>query len=241
MFFFDIDGHTKRKHQTIPAETWKHDGVLESIFEYIEKDKKMSDERNPETDSQDAPIVNDNKFIQDMVIEDIEERKQFGIRKYGTALQAGNGRDHLQDAYEEILDLAVYIRGVIEEIKAIEKKKLDFVALTGKEPWDKQAKFLEGEPQQFDRAEGLTTVRLVLAILAADSGKEVVFTSPTAMGSEFNKGRAKQMLARAKYEWREKYGALFFNSGGSLYFGVLGQPSTELHNYSKYAVWFNDL
>lgn len=75
----------------------------------------MSVERDPQTDSQDAPIVNDNKFIQDMVIEDIEERKQFGIRKYGTALQAGNGRNHLQDAYEEVLDLVVYLRGVTEE------------------------------------------------------------------------------------------------------------------------------
>lgn len=77
----------------------------------------MSNERNPETDSQEAPVVNDNKFIQDMVMADMEERKQFGIHKYGTALQAGNGRDMLQDAYEEALDLVVYLRGAIEEQK----------------------------------------------------------------------------------------------------------------------------
>lgn len=33
--------------------------------------------------------------------------------KYGTHLQAGNGRDHLQDAYEEALDLALYLKAEI--------------------------------------------------------------------------------------------------------------------------------
>lgn len=78
----------------------------------------MSDERNPDTDSQAAPIPNDRPFIQDLVIADIEERKQFGIRKYGTALQAGNGRDMLLDAYEEALDLCIYLRGALEERNA---------------------------------------------------------------------------------------------------------------------------
>ena len=75
----------------------------------------MSIERNPETDSQAAPVINDSPLVQDMVISDMEQRKQFGIQKYGTGLQAGNGRDMLQDAYEEVLDLAVYLRGAIAE------------------------------------------------------------------------------------------------------------------------------
>lgn len=74
----------------------------------------MSNERDPSTD-QPLPEVNNRPFIQDLLIADIEERKQFGIKKYGTALQSGNGRDMLQDAYEEILDLAVYMRGLIDE------------------------------------------------------------------------------------------------------------------------------
>lgn len=74
----------------------------------------MSDVRDPATDQQ-LPVVNDNKFIQDLVIKDIEERKQLGIRKYGTALQANNGRDMLLDAYEEALDLCIYLRGCLEE------------------------------------------------------------------------------------------------------------------------------
>ena len=74
----------------------------------------MSDVRDPETD-QVAPIPNDRPFIQDLVVEDVEERKQHGIRKYGTALQSGNGRDMLLDAYEEALDLTVYLRGLLDE------------------------------------------------------------------------------------------------------------------------------
>lgn len=74
----------------------------------------MSDERDPATDQQ-LPEVNDQPFVQDLVLADIEARKQLGIRKYGTALQAGNGRNMLLDAYEEALDLAIYLRGALEE------------------------------------------------------------------------------------------------------------------------------
>ena len=61
------------------------------------------------------PIANDNPSIHDLVVADIEDRKQFGLEKYGTTLQAGNGRRSLVDAYQEILDLAVYLRQHIEE------------------------------------------------------------------------------------------------------------------------------
>lgn len=53
--------------------------------------------------------------MHDLVCEDMQKRKQFGLSKYGTLLQAGNGRDALQDAYDEVLDLAVYLRQAIAE------------------------------------------------------------------------------------------------------------------------------
>lgn len=56
-----------------------------------------------------------NDQMHDLVIEDMRKRKEFGLAKYGTILQAGNGRNALQDAYEEVLDLAVYLRQKIEE------------------------------------------------------------------------------------------------------------------------------
>lgn len=60
-------------------------------------------------------IPNDGPCVQDLVIADIEARKQVGIRKYGTVLQPFNGRDALMDLYQELLDAAVYIRQVLEE------------------------------------------------------------------------------------------------------------------------------
>ncbi len=69
------------------------------------------------TDStlQPAPIPNNTASMHDLVIADMVERKGFGYAKYGTTLQAHNGRDPLIDAYQEVLDLAVYLRQTIEE------------------------------------------------------------------------------------------------------------------------------
>ena len=44
-----------------------------------------------------------------------------GIEKYGTVLQPNNGRNALVDAYQEALDLAVYLRQRIEEDKLNDK------------------------------------------------------------------------------------------------------------------------
>lgn len=63
------------------------------------------------------PIQNQSPSMHDLVCEDMQKRKEFGLAKYGTPLQANNGRDALQDAYEEVLDLAVYLRQAIEERK----------------------------------------------------------------------------------------------------------------------------
>lgn len=46
-----------------------------------------------------------------------ERSKRLGIERYGTPVQAGNGRKALVDAYQEALDLAVYLRQEIEERK----------------------------------------------------------------------------------------------------------------------------
>lgn len=53
--------------------------------------------------------------VTDVVIADIHERRQYGITKYGTELQAGNGRDALTDAYQEALDLVMYLRQLLLE------------------------------------------------------------------------------------------------------------------------------
>lgn len=53
--------------------------------------------------------------VWDVVIADMQERKEMGKEKYGTYLRAFNGRNALVDAYQEVLDLAVYLRQLIIE------------------------------------------------------------------------------------------------------------------------------
>lgn len=65
-------------------------------------------------DTQPAPEPNDSTPIWELVIADMHERDGVGRERYGTPLQAHNGRDALRDAYEEALDLAVYLRQAIE-------------------------------------------------------------------------------------------------------------------------------
>jgi hypothetical protein len=69
----------------------------------------------PQPTPQPVPVPNDRPDIQTQVIADIEARRDLGIERYGTALQPHNGRDALWDAYEEALDLAMYLRQAITE------------------------------------------------------------------------------------------------------------------------------
>lgn len=64
---------------------------------------------------QEAPKANDREHIWDLVIQDMKQRDADGAKKYGTHLQAFNGRNPLVDAYQEALDLVVYLRQAIEE------------------------------------------------------------------------------------------------------------------------------
>ena len=68
-----------------------------------------------EGDSQPLPEINDRPFVHDAMIADIEARKALGAKRYGTPLQPHNGRNALLDAYEEALDLAVYLKQALIE------------------------------------------------------------------------------------------------------------------------------
>jgi len=61
------------------------------------------------------PIPNDKPAVWDLVVADMKDRDVTGAAKYGTRLQPFNGRDSLVDAYQEALDLVVYLRQRIEE------------------------------------------------------------------------------------------------------------------------------
>jgi len=82
-----------------------------------------------------APVANDGPKMWDLVIADVSTmgeplmfsprhsaviadmraRDAEGVRRYGVPLQAHNGRPCLIDAYQEALDLTVYLRQAIEE------------------------------------------------------------------------------------------------------------------------------
>lgn len=70
------------------------------------------------TFDQPPPKPNDGRPVWDLVVEDMRQRDQVGRQRYGTPLQTHNGRDALMDAYQEALDLVVYLRQAIEERSA---------------------------------------------------------------------------------------------------------------------------
>lgn len=61
------------------------------------------------------PLPNDGPAIGLLVIADIGTRMEHGVQTYGVPLQPHNGRDALKDAYDEAVDLALYLRQAIEE------------------------------------------------------------------------------------------------------------------------------
>lgn len=53
--------------------------------------------------------------MHDLCCDDMQARKALGIKRYGQALQANNGRDALRDHYEELLDACAYARQLLYE------------------------------------------------------------------------------------------------------------------------------
>jgi hypothetical protein len=74
-------------------------------------------------DDQPPPRPASGRPIWDLVIEDMRDRDLLGRARYRTPLQAGNGRDPLVDAYQEALDLAVYLRQEIEERRGLAARR----------------------------------------------------------------------------------------------------------------------
>lgn len=69
---------------------------------------------NPATAEQPTPHGSGPPIFR-LVMDDIEARAELGEQRYGEPLKANNGRDALTDAYQEALDLAMYLRQAIEE------------------------------------------------------------------------------------------------------------------------------
>lgn len=53
--------------------------------------------------------------VKNLVVADMRARDDYGRAHYGTPLQPWNGRDALVDAYQEALDLCVYLKQALVE------------------------------------------------------------------------------------------------------------------------------
>ena len=69
----------------------------------------------PTAGDQPLPTEGVGAPVSDQVKGYLDQRKELGIRRYGKALQAHNGRDPLRDAFEEAVDLTMYLGQVLIE------------------------------------------------------------------------------------------------------------------------------
>lgn len=74
----------------------------------------MNEIKNFVTEKQ-TPTPKGTVEIITLVREDFENRTEFGRKKYGEVLKAENGRDPLIDAYQEAIDLVMYLRQMLYE------------------------------------------------------------------------------------------------------------------------------
>ncbi len=73
-------------------------------------DANKQDNLRQRPEDQPLPLAVDGPNMQDLVIADLEARKQVGLQRYGQLLKADDGRDNLRDLYEELMDALVYLR-----------------------------------------------------------------------------------------------------------------------------------
>lgn len=118
-----------------------------STLERVASDRAL---RSPATVVQPRSVPNDGTAIVGLVIGDLRERARHGEAKCGTKLQAGNGRVALVDAYQEVLDLAQYIRQELEErrlageIPAGARRRVLYFAAPLRPTDDEIARWLQG-------------------------------------------------------------------------------------------------
>ena len=65
-----------------------------------------------------APTATENsRIVAVYVMADMMQRVQSGLDSYGVPLQTDNGRNALQDLYEELLDAVMYVKQKLMEIE----------------------------------------------------------------------------------------------------------------------------
>lgn len=77
----------------------------------------------PGVKKQPAPKMK-GRVVVDLVHDDLDERAALGRETYGMNLMSDNGRDHLIDAYQEALDMCMYLRAEIENRPKNRRKRV---------------------------------------------------------------------------------------------------------------------
>jgi hypothetical protein len=83
--------------------------------------------------------------IADLVCRDIQARAALGEKKYGERLRANNGRNPLQDAFEEAADLCMYLRQRLEEERQVEGSRVSIMGYPTHDPTDARILELEAD------------------------------------------------------------------------------------------------
>lgn len=87
-----------------------------SASEWLTAEALVSSFKSPTNAAEPDPVYHKYEpFVWDLVLQDMAERDKIGSERYGTRLQPNNGRNPLIDAYQEALDLVVYLRQAIYE------------------------------------------------------------------------------------------------------------------------------
>lgn len=81
---------------------------MEANYSKSLKDKDIAVDKEPMPHGKGVSVF-------DLVRKDLTSRENYGIVTYGEPLTTDNGRDALADAYQELLDLVLYLRQHLEE------------------------------------------------------------------------------------------------------------------------------
>lgn len=93
------------------------DKQAREMVEKLIKERHLRNAANKVTmaSAQEPTPKGKGKVVLDYVRKDLEKRAEVGKEKYGTLLRTDNGRDALIDAYQEALDLVMYLRQLLIE------------------------------------------------------------------------------------------------------------------------------
>lgn len=96
------------------------------------------------------PVASDSPSMHDVAKTLLDARKELGIKRYGIALQANNGRNAAQDCLEEALDVAVYASQVMWEVDHPEDTYVGCLieALVSGRPLDFKGRFVPDAVQK---------------------------------------------------------------------------------------------